>query len=75
LELVGEAVKRPPLDLRDRYPAVSWKNFAGLRDRVSHGYENVDYQILWDTVQNDLPLLLRTIEQMLGDLEPPPPNS
>jgi uncharacterized protein with HEPN domain len=55
--------------LRDRYPAVSWKNFAGLRDRVSHGYDTVDYQILWDTVEYDLPLVLRTIEQMLQDLE------
>jgi uncharacterized protein with HEPN domain len=69
LELIGEAVKRLPIDLRDRYPTVPWKNFAGLRDRVSHGYETVDYQILWDTVEYDLPLLLRTVEQMLRDLE------
>ncbi len=69
LELIGEAVKRLPLDLREKYPAVSWKNFAGLRDRVSHGYDTVDYQILWDTVQYDLPVLLKTVERMLLDLK------
>ena len=77
MEGLGEAVKRLPPVLRERYPAVPWKLMAGLRDRVSHGYNGIDYQTLWDTVERDLPPLLATIEQMLKDLEgvaPVPPQ-
>ncbi|MSU62292.1 MAG: DUF86 domain-containing protein [Pedosphaera sp.] len=69
LEIVGEGVKRLPLDLRARYPDVPWKEIAGTRDHLSHGYDNVDYQVLWDAVQKDLPVLLTVVEQMLKDLD------
>jgi uncharacterized protein with HEPN domain len=69
LEIVGEGVKRLPLDLRSQYPAVPWKEIAGTRDHLSHGYDDVNYQVLWDAVQKDLPVLLATIEQMLKDLD------
>ena|SRR5258708_4023627 len=68
MEVLGEAVKRLPDELRQRYPAVPWKLVAGMRDRVSHGYDAVDYQTLWDTVQEDLPALLKTVQQILKDL-------
>jgi uncharacterized protein with HEPN domain len=69
LEIVGEGVKRLPLELRVRYPSVPWKEIAGTRDHLSHGYDDVDYQVLWDAVQKDLPGLLITIQQMLKDLD------
>ena len=69
LEIVGEAVKRLPMDLRERYPSVPWKEIAGMRDRLSHGYDDVNYQVLWNAVQNDVPPLLITVEQMLRDME------
>lgn len=69
MEILGEAVKRLPPDLCQRYPAVAWKLVAGMRDRVSHGYDAVDYGTLWKTVEKDLPVLLATVEQMLKDLE------
>ena len=68
LEIVGEGVKRLPMDLRSRHPSVPWKEIAGTRDHLSHGYDDVDYQVLWDAVQKDLPVLLVTVEQMLKDL-------
>jgi uncharacterized protein with HEPN domain len=61
MELLGEAVKRLPTELRDRYPAVPWKLVVGMRDRVSHGYDAIDYQTLWDTAQHDVPRLLATV--------------
>ena len=67
LEIVGEGVKRLPPDLRLRHPDVPWKEIAGTRDHLSHGYDDVDYQVLWDAVQKDLPLLLLTVEQLLKD--------
>ena len=72
IEIVGEGVKRLPIELRSRYPSVPWKEIAGTRAHLSHGYDDVDYQVLWDAVQNDLPRLLTTVEQMLADLENPP---
>jgi uncharacterized protein with HEPN domain len=48
---------------------VPWKLIAGMRDRVSHGYDAIDYSILWDTVHDDLPGVLVTVGQMLKDLD------
>ena len=72
IEIIGEGVKRLPRELRDRYPNVPWKEIAGTRDRLSHGYDDVDYQVLWNAVQKDLPTLLATVGQMLKDLEESP---
>ena len=72
LEIVGEAVKRLPADLRSRHPSVPWKEIAGTRDRLSHGYDDVEHQVLWDAVQNDVPRPLVTVERMLKELENPP---
>jgi uncharacterized protein with HEPN domain len=69
IELLGEGVKRLPMDLRALHPSVPWKEIAGTRDRLSHGYDDVDYQVLWDAVQKDVPALLATVEQMLKEIE------
>ena len=68
LEILGEGVKRLPMDMRSKYPSVPWKEIAGTRDRLIHGYDDVDLQILWDAVQNDVPALLASVEQMLQEL-------
>jgi len=69
MEVMGEAVKRLPPELTARYPAVDWRGIAGMRDRVSHGYDAIDYGLLWEAVETRVPALLATIEQMLRDLE------
>ncbi|MGH8318468.1 MAG: HepT-like ribonuclease domain-containing protein [Steroidobacteraceae bacterium] len=73
MEVLGEAVKRLPEDLIQRYPQVPWRLVAGMRDKISHGYDTVDYQTLWDAVKNDLPTLRATAEFMLRDLDKPQP--
>src|SRR5438067_1760854 len=47
IEIIGEATKRLRTEFRDRYPEVPWKGWAGMRDRVIHQYEGVDYSIVW----------------------------
>jgi uncharacterized protein with HEPN domain len=69
LEIIGEAAKRLPLSLREEYPDVPWKNMAGMRDRIIHGYDTVDLQIVWDVVKVDIPLIRPRIQQILVDHE------
>jgi uncharacterized protein with HEPN domain len=67
LEIIGEATKRLPEDLLQKYPDIPWKGMAGMRDRIIHGYDNVDLQIVWDVVKRDIPDLKPKIELILKD--------
>ena len=69
MQILGEAVKRLPNELTARYPKIPWKQIAGTRDRISHGYDETDYNILWDAAKNDVPPLVETVRQMLNDLD------
>jgi len=74
LEILGEAVKRLPIELCERYPSVPWKLMAGMRDRMAHGYDAVDYETLWYTGRKDMPPLLSTVEQILLELKKEEPG-
>ncbi len=69
LEIVGEATKRLPDFIREQYPDVPWKDMAGMRDRIVHGYDMVDLHIVWDTVMNRIPAIKPIIQQILRDYE------
>ena len=69
LEIIGEATKRLPMDLREQYPDIPWKGMAGMRDRIIHGYDNVDYQIVWDVVKDDIPQIRPQLQQILLEYE------
>jgi uncharacterized protein with HEPN domain len=66
LEIIGEAAKHVPSEIRRRYPEVEWAKIAGLRDMVVHEYFGLDEDILWDVVQNRIPRLLDQIRQILN---------
>lgn len=66
LQIIGEAVKQLPLDLRNRYPEVAWREIAGLRDFVAHAYFALDLEILWDAIRRDVPALLVRIREVIS---------
>ena len=67
LEIIGEASKRLPDSLREKYPQIPWKGMAGMRDRIIHGYDNVDYQIIWEVVKKDIPAIKPLVQIILSD--------
>ena len=53
LEIIGEAVKKVPIEVRNEYPLVPWKEIAGMSDKLIHDYFGVDLGIIWETIQHD----------------------
>ena len=67
LEVVGEAANRVTADTRQRHPSIPWGAITGMRNRLIHGYDEVDFDILWDVVQHDLPPLIAELRAILGE--------
>jgi uncharacterized protein with HEPN domain len=67
LEIIGEAAKKIPVQVRDRYPDVPWQEMAGIRDKLIHEYFGVKLEVVWNTVEKDLPELKIFIAEMIED--------
>jgi uncharacterized protein with HEPN domain len=57
LEIIGEATKKLPPDFKHTHPYVNWSDMAGMRDVLIHNYFGVDYDVVWNTISNDIPEL------------------
>ncbi len=68
LEIMGESVKRIPDQVRALEPRVPWKAMAGMRDRLIHGYDNVNLGLVWSTVRVTIPPLLPYIAELRRNL-------
>jgi uncharacterized protein with HEPN domain len=68
IEIIGEAVKNIPDDIRVNYPDIPWKNIAGMRDKLVHEYWAIDEQLVWQVTQKNLPQLKGTIVRIIEDV-------
>ena len=65
LQIIGEAVKNIPNDVRELNPEMEWRKIAGLRDILAHAYFQIEDEIIWDVMQNKVPSLLGVVSQLL----------
>ncbi len=73
-EIIGEAVRGVPEDIRTAYAKVAWKEMAGMRDRLIHFYMGVNYRLIWKTIQEDLPTTEAQIQKILEENPADPAN-
>ncbi len=65
LEIVGEAAARVSVETRTLTPAIPWPDIVGLRNRLIHGYDEVDLDILWDVIRHDLPAVIGVLRKRI----------
>jgi uncharacterized protein with HEPN domain len=65
LEIIGEASKKVPEEFRKDYPDIAWRAMSGMRDRLIPDYFGVDYELVWDIVQNRIPILQHQLSSIL----------
>jgi uncharacterized protein with HEPN domain len=70
LEIIGEATKNLPTEFRKKHSHIPWKKIAGLKDVIIHQYFGIEYNIIWDTVVNLLPILKKQVEQLIREYSP-----
>ena len=62
LEIIGEAVKKIPNEIKEKYPDVEWRKVAGLRDFLIHGYYEIDDEVIWSVIENKMEVLKSQID-------------
>lgn len=67
MAVIGEAAVRIPDEFRSQHAVVPWRGTINLRNRLVHGYDQIDYDVLWDIVQNDLPPLIEQLKAIVDE--------
>ena len=69
LEVVGEAASRIPMEFRDEHPEIPWFGVVGLRNRLIHGYDDIDYDIVWQILADDIPSPIAALQEAINGLD------
>lgn len=68
-EILGEATKNIPENIKQKYFSIPWSDMAGMRDRLIHFYFGIKYELVWNTIKEDIPRIKPLIHRILEDLE------
>ncbi len=68
LEIIGEASKKIPQDVRIGYPGIKWKSIIRMRNKIIHEYFRVDYEIVWEVVKERIPELYNGIQKIIEEM-------
>ncbi len=71
IEIIGEAANGISMDRQDKYSEIPWRRIVGMRNRLIHAYFEIDLDIVWQVVTNDLPLILTQVNHAISELENP----
>jgi len=69
LEIIGEATKHIPTEVKKEHPLIKWKEMAGMRDKLAHEYFGVNIEILWKTAKNRLPELRTFVKELFLNID------
>ena len=69
LEIIGEAVKKIPLSVKNKYNKIPWKTISGMRDKLAHEYFGINLKVVWRTVKEELLIVKPLIKQILDEIE------
>ena len=69
LEIIGEAAKKIPDEIKEKYGNIPWKNIAGMRDKLIHEYFGVDEEIVWKVAREEIPALKSSVQKLFADLD------
>ena len=69
LEIIGEAIKNIPGDIKEKYSEIKWKGITGMRDKLIHEYFGVSFPIVWETIKNDMTILKNEVKKIFDEIE------
>lgn len=69
LEVIGESSNRIADEIKQKYPNLPWVQMRGLRNRIIHNYDDIDYTIVWNVLKNEIPKLISQIEEIIDEIE------
>ena len=72
LSIIGEAARRIPVEVRKANPQIDWRQMIGMRNRITHAYEAIDVDIVWDTIKTDIPQMLVDLRGLLKRIDDNP---
>ena len=65
IEIIGEAASKVSADTRQQYPEIRWRDVIGMRNKLIHNYLEIDFNVVWDVIKNDIPVLIAQLERIL----------